>query len=74
MSQGKTEIIQNLEDAGCDEEIVKAFMGCRKQGKEEECFQILKAKRKSLLDEVHNAEKKIDYLDYLVYQLKQKMI
>ena len=73
MKQKETEIIQNLRDAGCHEEMIRTFMGCREQGKEEEGFRILKAKRKSLLDEVHNAEKKIDCLDYLVYQLKQNI-
>lgn len=74
MGQKESELIQNLEDAGCDEEIVTTFMRCREQGKEDAIYQLLKAKRRSLLDEVHCAEKRIDCLDYLVYQLKQNGI
>ena len=42
-----------------------------KDGKEPESLRLLKKQRSLLLDAVHREEKKIDCLDYLVYQMQK---
>lgn len=71
MKQEDNRIIRNLFDAGCTEEMISAFMECRKAGNDEDGLRILRHQRECLLDEVHLGEKKISCLDYLIYQVKQ---
>ena len=60
-------VTENLKDAGCDSEMITEFFD--KSGKKDEQLKILKRQRQQLLDRVHNEEKRIDCLDYLVYQM-----
>lgn len=62
-------ITQNLKDAGCGPEMITEFFA--KSGKEEEQLKLLEKQRTELLDRVHKEEKRIDCLDYLVYQMKR---
>jgi len=64
-------LIQNLRDAGCDEKAVADFLDCVRRDKEAESFRLLKKQRSHLLDLVHEEQKKIDCLDYLVYQMQK---
>lgn len=63
---------QNLIDAGCDLEIVQQCMELAQRKKTAEMKRILACHRKLLLDTVHRSQKKIDCLDYLVYQLEKQ--
>lgn len=60
-------ITQNLKDAGCDSEMITEFWD--KNGKKDEQLRMLERQRLRLLDRVHKEEKRIDCLDYLVYQM-----
>lgn len=60
-------ITENLKDAGCDQEMITEFFD--KSGKKDEQLRILKRHRQQFLDRVHREEKRIDSLDYLVYQM-----
>lgn len=65
-------VLQNLEDAGCDLKTVKEFLMLDGEGKTGEQLRLLERHRQQLLERVHREEKKIDCLDYLVYQLNKK--
>lgn len=65
-------VIQNLKDAGCDSKTVEKFMKLREEGDIKEQLDLLCRHRCKLLDRVHREEKKIDCLDYLVYQIQKK--
>ncbi len=65
----KTEIIQNLKDAGCSQETVDCCLACLEKGERDELLKRLEKYRKGLLDKVHEGEKQIDCLDYLVFQI-----
>lgn len=65
-------ILQNLKDAGCDPKTVEQFFLLRKAGDRKEQLKLLSIHRKQLLDKVHREEKRIDCLDYLVYQIKKE--
>ncbi|MCM1262592.1 MAG: hypothetical protein NC313_07705 [Butyrivibrio sp.] len=63
------DVIQNLKDAGCDQETIERFMNCMNQGDLNGQLRLMEEHRKCILDRVHKEEKQIDCLDYLVYQI-----
>lgn len=65
----KEAVIQNLKDAGCAPDSIAGCIACMEQGKKKELLKRLEDHRKGLLRKVHEDEKKIDCLDYLVYQI-----
>lgn len=60
-------IIDNLRDAGCSEELIEQYAsaasGCARM-----C--LLKKHRRELLESIHSEQKKLECLDYLIYQLR----
>lgn len=64
-------LIQNLKDAGCDAQTIEKFMSDLQKGKEESSLKQLAVHRKKLLDSIHKEQKRIDCLDYLVYQMSK---
>lgn len=63
------DIIQNLKDAGCNQKVIECFLECMAQDDFNGQLRLMKEHRKCLLDRVHEGEKQIDCLDYLVYQI-----
>lgn len=60
------EIIQILNDIGCDSDEIEHFLKCDNQLKK---LKILETKRLELLNDYHLAGRKIDCLDYLVAEI-----
>ncbi len=63
---------ENLKDAGCDLETI-----CRceilAQGEQKgELMQVLSLYRRALLDTVHENQRRIDCLDYLIYHIEKQ--
>ncbi|MBQ1492055.1 MAG: hypothetical protein IIZ39_08845 [Blautia sp.] len=65
----KPETLQNLKDAGCPQEMIKAFLTACEDNREADAIRLLKKHRQSLLAQVHSNEAKIDCLDYLLFQM-----
>ncbi len=63
--------LQNLRDAGCDEELIQRFQKCCEEGKEREGMRLLAKHRDELLEAMHREQKHIDCLDYFLYQRSQ---
>lgn len=63
------DVIRNLRDAGCNQEMIDSFMKCMEQDDYNGQIRLMEGQRKCLLDKVHQGEKQIDCLDYLVYQI-----
>lgn len=63
---------QNLIDAGCDRELVQRCVALTEREQTAEVLRILSRHRRTLLDTVHQVEKQIDCLDYLVYKLEKE--
>ncbi len=63
---------QNLLDAGCGWDTVQRCMELVKKREDAELLRLLSRHRRELLDEVHQAEKRIDCLDYLIYQIEKQ--
>jgi len=70
--EDKDALRQNLMDAGCDDLLTEQFLSLIGQGREREALSLLARHRKNLLEHCHAAERKIDCLDYLVYQIEKK--
>ena len=67
-AMNRKEIGEALQDAGCSaEDIASILASLADAGQFYDC---LSRYRAALLEEVHQAEKKIDCLDYLVYRMQ----
>lgn len=64
-------VTQNLRDAGCTEETITAFWEILKKGEKETALKLLGKHRNSLLDTIHDEQKQIDCLDYLIFQMNK---
>ena len=62
-------VLQNLKDAGCPDEMIEEF---QKSEDEEKRIRLLSGHRKNLLEKLHQDEKRIDCLDYLLYQMQKR--
>lgn len=72
-SDKKGMLLQNLEDAGCNQEMIQKCMIYVQQQQKEKLLQTLNFYRRTLLDTVHVCHKKMDCLDYLIYQLEKQI-
>lgn len=66
------ELEQNLIDAGCAQTIIDEFLLLCGQGRVKDALRLLAKHRTELLTDLHNSQKKIDCLDYLIFNLKQQ--
>lgn len=64
-------VLQNLIDAGCTQKMAQHIMTQLQEDDFEELLKQLEHHRSCLLKMVHEKEKQIDCLDYLVYQIKK---
>jgi hypothetical protein len=62
---------ENLRDAGCTEQTIELFI--KQKGETPGKNHVLEKQRRFLLDRIHEYQKKLDCLDYLIYQLEKKM-
>lgn len=60
---------RNLEDAGCPERLIEEF-GQAKDARQRTAK--LRAYRRELLCGIHAEQRKLDCLDYLIYQLRNE--
>ena len=60
-------IIDNLRDAGCSEELIEQYASAAS-----DCARmcLLKKHRRELLNSIHSEQKKLECLDYRIYQLR----
>lgn len=65
------DLVLNLEAAGFEKAAIDEYLACWQRGEIKEQLELLSKQRGAILDRVHWAEKQIDCLDYLVYQIKK---
>ena len=63
---------ENLKDAGCDLDMIRRCEVLVQSAKQGELIQVLSLHRRALLDVVHKNERRIDCLDYLIYQIEKQ--
>ena len=70
IAMSEEQIHECLADAGCDEELIKQFETCQGSGRQKEQLRLLGDYRHLLLERIHAEQKKLDLLDYLVWNVK----
>lgn len=68
----RQELEQNLIDSGCTQAVIEEFLLIYEQGRVKNSLRLLAKHRAELLIDLHNCQKKIDCLDYLIFNLKQQ--
>ena len=71
-SDQTAQIRQNLLDAGCDKAMASSILQALQNGNTAAGLQHMSRHRRALLEELHLAQKRIDCLDYLIYQLRKQ--
>ena len=64
-------IRQNLKDAGCSESQIEEFMEYAGKHEMDSGLKLLRQQRNVLLDGLHEKQRMIECLDYLVYQIEK---
>jgi hypothetical protein len=66
----KTEkVILNLQDADCSQELIDQFL---RESDPEKRLRLLSVHRRHLLDGIHDGQRKLDILDYLIFTMKKE--
>ncbi|MCM1027419.1 MAG: hypothetical protein NC432_13380 [Roseburia sp.] len=63
---------ENLLDAGCDSELTERVMELLNTGHIKEGLSLLSGHRKTVLEGYHAQQRKMECLDYLIYQIKKQ--
>lgn len=72
-NQNKKEaLIQNLQDAGCNQKIIDKFFDFLDKKQFDQIFILLRKYRNTLLNNIHKQQKEIDILDYLIMDLRKE--
>ena len=67
--QAENDIIENLRDAGCDENEIQKIVTCYRNGDYKKTEKLIAGCRKKQLEKLHESQACIDRLDFLVYRL-----
>ena len=59
-------------DAGCEAAFIEKYFSLETVGRSGEQTALLAVHRKALLEQIHQLQKALDCLDYLIYTLKKK--
>lgn len=65
-------LLDNLEDAGCDSKFVERFLALEQSGQYREQLRLLSDHRQELWTACTGRKRRIDCLDYLVYQMGKR--
>ena len=65
-------MIDNLADAGCTKHDAEIAGELFKNGQTDELIQFLKKCRCSLMDEMHESQRKVDRMDFLIRRVERK--
>jgi hypothetical protein len=61
-----------LEETGTDREIIMRAVGLYRSGQGNDLVRLLKAQRCGLVEEMHESQRRVDRIDYLIRQSKNK--
>ena len=68
----KESILQNLKDAGCSPAVIQQFLCSMELGDLAEELRLLARQRKKLLEQLHDQQRSIDCLDYLLHRMRKE--
>lgn len=61
--------LQNLQDAGCEPDMIETCMALAHERKSTMILRLLSQQKGTLLEKVHIHQREIDCLDYLIYRI-----
>ena len=67
--ENRNDEMRSLKDAGCDDTFINKCCQC---SREPDVLCMLQQQRDKLLEELHQVQRKLDCLDYTIYQLRNK--
>lgn len=70
--QTEGELVQNMVDAGCEEETIASVLACLKQGQKKKGLLLLQRQRKMLLDGIHRNQSCIEFLDGVLWGMRKE--
>lgn len=70
-SKKETDLLRNLKDAGCDAGTIRTFFQLGQENKTMQQKRLLSGRRKLLVQALHEDQKKIDCLDFLIFSLER---
>ena len=66
-------LIQNLKDSNCSEDLIEEIVTLDNKGEISNELKLLERHRKNLLEKLHQNQKYIDNLDYLIFNFREKI-
>ena len=69
----KEQLMQGLSDAGCDAAACWAICSLFEAGNTREMLRRMKLRRCELVDEMHDSQRKVDRMDYLIHAQEKRM-
>lgn len=66
-------LMQGLKDSGCSEEAAARICSLCSSGNYEEMLHQMKRQRCALVEEMHESQKKVDRMDYLIHMQEKQM-
>ncbi len=69
----KEQLIQGLFDAGCSPETARKIGRLYEAGSFDEVLHQMKVQRCELIDEMHESQRKVDRMDFLIRNQKKQM-
>lgn len=66
-------LIQNLKDSNCSEDLIEEIVTLDNKGEISKELKLLERHRKNLLEKLHQNQKYIDNLDYLIFNFRKKI-
>jgi hypothetical protein len=69
MEDFKQNMEERLQELDCDENMIETVMNRLIAGDKETARMFLRRHRKTLMDNMHESQKKVDDLDFLIYQI-----
>ena len=70
IAMSEEQVYECLADAGCGKELIKQFEACQHSGSQKDQMRLLADYRRIWLERIHTEQKKLDHLDYLVWNMK----
>lgn len=71
MSEQEQAYYQNLIDAGCTEQAANQMLALLQSGKKGQMFKLLSEYRSELLSNLHADQRRLDCLDFFLYQIRK---
>ena len=65
-------ILENLTDMGCDEKEISFMKKMYEEGDTDTLLRNLRKCRCHLMDELHDSQKKVDNMDFLIRQIQKE--